>query len=127
MGEEIDKEEELGFDAAGFGRDRIIRRMMGELPTFGLPSRRGLFLPELLGLAMLPRGEDLPGGGRPQAGGPVPPLPPVLVLVDPMERDGEEALNERAGPSLLEVSSCWLGCLGLNFLGGGWGEGLSVQ
>ena len=31
-GEEIDKEE-LGFDAAGFGRDRIIRRMIGELPT----------------------------------------------------------------------------------------------
>ena len=32
MGEEIDKEE-LGLDAAGFGRDRIIRRMIGELPT----------------------------------------------------------------------------------------------
>ena len=33
-GEEIDnKEEELGFDAAGFGRERIIRRMIGELPT----------------------------------------------------------------------------------------------
>ena len=96
-------------------------------------------------LAMLPRGEDLPGGGLPQADGPVPPLPPVLVLVDPMEREGDEALNERGGPSwgLLEVSSCWglqwlraglkimratwLGCLGLNFLGGGWGEGLSVQ
>jgi len=128
-GEEMDNKEELGFDAVGFGRDRIIRRIIGELPTFGLPSRRGLFLPELLGLAMLPRGEDLPGGGRPEADGPVPPLPPVLVLVDPMEREGDEALNERGGPSwgLLEVSSCWLGCLGLNFLGGGWGEGLSVQ
>ena len=33
MGEEIDNKEELGFDAAGFGRDRIIRRMIGELPT----------------------------------------------------------------------------------------------
>ena len=94
---------------------------------------------------MLPRGEDLPGGGRPEADGPVPPLPPVLVLVDPIESEGDEALNERGGPSwgLLEVSSCWglqwlraglkimratwLGCLGLNFLGGGWGEGLSVQ
>ena len=32
-GEEIDNKEELGFDAAGFGRDRIIRRMIGELPT----------------------------------------------------------------------------------------------
>ena len=60
-------------------------------------------------LAMLPRGEDLPGGGLPQADGPVPPLPPVLVLVDPMEREGDEALNERAGPSWgrLEDSSCW--------------------
>ena len=61
-------------------------------------------------LAMLPRGEDLPGGGRPQADGPVvPPLPPVLVLVDPMEREGDEALNERAGPiwDRLEVSRCW--------------------
>ena len=32
-GEEIDNKEELGFDAAGFGRERIIRRMIGELPT----------------------------------------------------------------------------------------------
>ena len=60
-------------------------------------------------LAMLPRGDDLPGGGLPQADGPVPPLPPVLVLVDPMEREGDEALNERGGPSWgrLELSSCW--------------------
>ena len=32
-GEEMDNKEELGFDAVGFGRDRIIRRIIGELPT----------------------------------------------------------------------------------------------
>lgn len=129
-GEEMDgEEEEL---ETGFGRDLIIRRMIGELPTLGLPSRSGLFLPELLGLARLPRGEERPGGGRPEAGSP--PFPPLWVepgLIPPAEREGDDARScardvDIDGRAELK-SCCWLGGLGLNFLGGGWGEGCSVQ
>jgi len=108
----------------GFGRDLIIRRMIGELPTLGLPSKRGLFLPELLGLARLPRGEERPGGGRPEA--------LLLLWLEPAPRaesEGEEARRGARGVDIdgrFEVKS-WLGGLGLNFLGGGWGEGCSVQ
>jgi len=117
-GEEMEGELETGF-----GRDLIIRRMIGELPTFDLPRRSGLFLPELIGLlARLPRGEDLPGGGRPL-------LPLGLDPIPLAEREGEEARRGARGvvsEPRLEVKS-WLGGLGLNFLGGGWGEGWSVQ
>jgi len=110
----------------GFGRDLIIRRMIGELPTLGLPSRRGLFLPELLGLARLPRGDERPGGGRPEALLPLP-LEPIPMA----EREGDEARRFARGVDIdgrFELKSCcWLGGLELNFLGGGWGEGCSVQ
>lgn len=124
-GEEMDGEEEE-LETDGFGLDLIIRRMIGELPTLGLPSRSGLFLPELLGLARLPRGEERPGGGRPEA--------PLLLRAGfepiPMpEREGDEA---RRGARAVDIEGrfevrSWLGGLGLNFLGGGWGEGCSVQ
>jgi len=122
-GEEMDGEEEF---ETGLGRDLIIRRMIGELPTLGLPSRSGLFLPELLGLARLPRGDERPGGGRPEAAG----SPPLLLLwVEPAEREGEEARSCARDEDIdgrVELKS-WLGGLGLNFRGGGWGEGCSVQ
>ena len=91
-------------------------------------------------LARLPRGEDLPGGGRPL-------LPLGLDPIPMAEREGDEARRGARGvvsEPRLEVKSCWwgsrwhsvqyiwpgktwLGGLGLNFLGGGWGEGWSVQ
>lgn len=117
---------------AGFGRDLIIRRMIGELPTLGLPSRSGLFLPELLGLVRLPRGDERPGGGLPEAAGNPPPLLPLCPVELPTtipERDGDEARSCARDVDIegrFELKS-WLDGLGLNFLGGGWGEGCSVQ
>ena len=57
-------------------------------------------------LARLPRGDERPGGGRPEAAG----SPPLLLLwVEPAEREGEEARSCARDEDIdgrVELKSC---------------------